>query len=196
MYLLKAVFLLSLILVTNTSHARTIAEYLLEYNDKENVMEGASSAQKSPIEKSVRITVKELQDSQGLKYVGGYVSRAELSPYLSQMQNELGAEFSVYRENQATRDFGVFHMTLVNPYEYMNIDKTKVKFGTTFTAQLKGLGKASKDNKTTYFVVAQSPEAQLYRQTLILNHKDFHVTLGFNPSDIYDVSKGTERIIK
>jgi len=196
MHSLKIILILSLILFANVSNARTIADYLLEFNDKENVMEGASAAPVMPIERNIRITVKELRDSQGLKYVGGYVPRAELSPYLSQMKNELGADFSLYRDNQANRDLSVFHITLVNPYEYMNIDKTKINFGSAFTAQLKGLGKASKDGKVTYFVVAQSPEAQLYRQKLILQHKDFHVTLGFNPSDIYNVSKGPERIIR
>jgi hypothetical protein len=60
---------------------------------------------------------------------------------------------------------------------------------------LLGLGKVAQGSKTSFFVVAQSADAQLIRQHFILAAKDFHITLGFNPSDIYGVNKGRSTLI-
>jgi len=50
-------------------------------------------------------------------------------------------------------------------------------------------------SKRTYFVVAKSHQAQLFRQRLSLNHKDFHITLGFEPTDIYGVKKDSTSLL-
>ena len=173
---------------------------------EQNNVKGAS------VIKHVQIKVTELQDSQGLKYVGGEVSAADLGVYLTQLEYMLGDDFSVFRENQAIRDHYTFHLTLVNPYEFQTLTKP-VHYGDTFSVTLLGLGKAVKEHKdikkekveaektqvneivSTYFVVAQSSEAQYFRQKLLLKPKDFHVTLGFNPKDVYGVRKNTETLI-
>ena len=72
-------------------------------------------------------------------------------------------------------------------------------FNPTLSSELNvtllGLGKVVQDNKTNFFVVAQSADAQFIRQRFILSAKEFHVTLGFNPSDIYGVNKGRSTLI-
>ncbi|XPF95616.1 hypothetical protein ACM9HF_06275 [Colwellia sp. RE-S-Sl-9] len=145
--------------------------------------------------KNIQIEVVELTDNQGLKYVGGKVSKADLSVYLQQMKNILGNEFSSFRERQAIRDHHTFHVTLINPYELQAVTKT-INFGEKLSVSLLGLGRVLKEDQATYFVVAQSPEAQYFRQLLVLPAKDFHVTLGFKPKDIFGVSKNETSLIK
>ncbi len=231
--------------LTNTSFAfaTTLAEHLLEKNEKVSVIEGHSQAQPTPehlsvattatiesqattvqlpaakkastlaramsknaikkkqenvnFEKTLLLDISELQDSTGLVYLGGKVSEAELSSYLSQLKDELGKEqFSTYRGHQAARDHQSFHVTLVNPYEYQTINKEKLKTLQKIRVTLHGLGKAEKDNKTSYFVVVSSGDGQFMRQNLLLKNKDFHITLGFNPNDVYGVGKGRDTLIK
>jgi len=149
--------------------------------------------------KNLRIKVTKLSDNQGQVYLGAIVSRAELSPYLTQLKNILADDFQRFRANQSARDHQSFHMTLLSPKEYQLADKALIEellspdFNRNFSSQLNvtllGLGSVEQDSKKTFFVVAQSNDAQLIRQRLLLPSKDFHVTLGFNPSDIYGVKK-------
>lgn len=156
--------------------------------------------------KSLRLKITELQDNQGQKYLGALVGRAELLPYLTQLQDLLKEEFNFYRSLQAARDHQLFHLTLLSPREYQLADKAIIKkllssaLNSSFSSQLNvtlfGLGKVTKDDKNTFFVIAQSADAQLIRQRFILPVKDFHITLGFNPSDIYGVNKGLSTLIE
>ena len=145
--------------------------------------------------KLIQIEIVKLTDNSGLTYIGGKVNSVDLKIYLSQMAQILGDEFTLYRQNQATRDHQAFHMTLINPYEYQALT-SDVAIGSTLSVSLLGLGRVSSKDKTTFFVVSHSPQAQKYRQSLTLKNKDFHVTLGFNPSDIYGVNKGKGSLIE
>ena len=145
--------------------------------------------------KSIQIELVKLTDNSGLTYVGGKVNAADLDVYLSQMKQILGDDFTLYRQYQSNRDHHTFHMTLINPYEYQTLKKP-VAIGTNLSVSLRGLARVSVDDKTAYFVVAQSMQAKSYRQSLVLTDKDFHVTLGFYPSDVYGVNKGIETLIK
>lgn len=155
--------------------------------------------------KNVQLQVKKLSDNQGLVYLGALISRADLLVYLSQLKQILGDDFNHYRSLQAARDHQLFHLTLLSPREYQLADKKVIEnllnnkssanFPNQLNVRLLGLGTVEKDNKRTFFVVAQSTDGQLIRQRLLLNPKDFHVTLGFNPSDIYRVSKGEANLI-
>ncbi len=156
--------------------------------------------------KSLRLSIRKLADSQGQVYLGALVSRAELLPYLAQLKTILTGDFERFRANQAARDQQSFHLTLINPIEYQHVDKQlveqllspsiNVNFSSQLQVRLLGLGKAENAGKSSYFVVAQSNDAQLIRQRFLLNHKDFHVTLGFDPSDIYDVKKDSSTLLK
>lgn len=156
--------------------------------------------------KTLRLQVEKLSDSQGQVYLGAAVSYAELLPYLTQLKGILSDDFERFRANQAARDQQSFHVTLINPIEYQHVDKQLVEqllspsINISFSSQLQvtllGLGKAEKAGKSSYFVVAQSHDAQLIRQRFLLNHKDLHVTLGFEPSDIYDVKKDSSTLIE
>ncbi len=155
--------------------------------------------------KSLRLKVKKLSDNQGQVYLGAAVSRADLSPYLTQLKNILKEEFESYRANQAARDHQTFHMTLLSPKEYQLADKALIEkllspdFNSNFSSQLNvtllGLGNVKQDRKQAFFVVVQSGDAQLIRQHFLLQPKDFHVTVGFNPSDIYSLKKDSTTLV-
>ena len=160
--------------------------------------------------KNIRLTVTKLKDNQGNVYIGAIINRAELAPYLTRLSEILGDDFAPYRALQAARDHQQFHITLISPPEYQGVDKALVSqllspqansvnnrhLSNQFSVTLLGLGKVEKDHKQTFFVVAQSNEGQFIRQQFLLPAKDFHVTLAFNPSDIYGVSKDNSTLIK
>lgn len=148
------------------------------------------------IMKNIEITLVELTDNQGLVYLGGIVEQATLALYLAQLKGLLNEKYSSFRQNQEIRDHGQFHVTLVNPYEYQKINKNQFTLGKKFNVTLQGLGRVEKDSSATYFVVASSDEGQRFRQTLLLKAKDFHITLGFNPTDIYSERKDLNSLIK
>ncbi len=169
--------------------ASTLARAMSEYTEEKE----QNSAN---MEKTLTLDISELQDNTGLVYLGGKVSEVELSRYLSQLKDELGKEqYVTYRGHQAARDHHSFHVTLVNPYEYQTINKEKLNLSQKIRVTLHGLGKVEKDNKTSYFVVASSSDGQFMRQNLLLKNKDFHVTLGFYPDDVYGIGKGRDTLI-
>ena len=181
--------------------AQTITEHVMEKTA--NKIEKTQLTEFDDVEnetlkqtvKSIQIELVKLTDNSGLTYVGGKVNAADLDVYLSQMKQILGDDFTLYRQYQSNRDHHTFHMTLINPYEYQTLKKP-VAIGTNLSVSLRGLARVSVDDKTAYFVVAQSMQAKSYRQSLVLTDKDFHVTLGFYPSDVYGVNKGIETLIK
>jgi hypothetical protein len=147
-------------------------------------------------DKTLNLEISELRDNSGLVYLGGKVSLVDLSGYLEQLKTVVGKEqYTIYRESQAARDQQTFHITLVNPYEYQTINKAQLKLPNQFRVILHGLGRVENDEKNSYFVVASSADGQFIRQNLLLKNKDFHVTLGFFPDDMYGVSKGQDTLI-
>jgi hypothetical protein len=178
----------------------------IQLTDKQaRALQSLNTESQSQTSKSLRLKITTLQDNQGQKYLGALVSRAELLPYLTQLQQLLAEDFNDYRTLQAARDHQLFHLTLLSPREYQFADKEIVEkllapdFNQSFSSQLNvtllGLGKVAQGSKTSFFVVAQSADAQSIRQRFILPAKDFHITLGFNPSDIYGVNKGSSTLI-
>lgn len=137
-----------------------------------------------------------IKDSIGQDYIGVKIPNNLTIPYLEQMQKILGEEFEKYKENQKSRDSGEYHITVINAPEVsklikelgvddflnqINSDNLKINF--------KGLGKATKGGSTAFFIVCKSTELDSIRKKLSLQEKDFHVTLGFNPRDVFGVRK-------
>ena len=170
----------------------------------------ADSIKKSPYsdEKIITSKIVELSDSTGLVYIGAAIAPADVKVYLTQLKRLLGEQqFKLFRSNQIARDQQGFHVTLINPFEYKKLLKAlanksqKVMTGKIITLTLQGLGKVasntpSQDNAQSYFVIVSSPDGEKFRQQYGLKAKDFHATLGFNPHDIYNMSKGVERLVK
>jgi len=182
--------------------AKSMADCLVDLNGEvtsEEVVQSESllsvKSEKANFTKIINIKITELKDNSGLTYIGGKVSSADLAPYLQQMKAILSDDFFQYRQNQALRDHQTFHVTLINPFEYREIDQNDIKLGKSLSVTLLGLGRVLKEDKSTYFVVVKSSQGQFYRQQFVLAEKDLHVTLGFNPQDIYGVSKGVDTLL-
>lgn len=200
-FLLIFLLIVQVVFTINAAYANEV-----QLTDKQaRALQSLNTEQQSKTTKSVRLKITTLQDNQGQKYLGALVSRAELLPYLTQLQQLLAEDFNDYRALQAARDHQLFHLTLLSPREYQLADKAIVakllapNFNQAFSSQLNvtllGLGKVVQGSKTSFFVVAQSADAQLIRQQFILPTKDFHITLGFNPSDIYGVKKDQSTLV-
>ena len=146
--------------------------------------------------KMLVLEIKELADNQGLKYLAGLVNKADIEQYLTKMKIILGDEYESYRQHQSARDHSFFHVTLVNPYEYQPLSDKGNIINQKIRVQLQGLGRVSKGDNSTYFVVASSPDGQYLRRKFLLKEKDFHVTLGFKSQDVYGVAKDKTTLIK
>jgi len=140
--------------------------------------------------------VEILKDREGLVYLGCSVNAEKILPYLKHLNRVVGSEkYLRLREHQARRDLQSFHITLVNPFELKEIDQEKALDATPCEFQWLGLGRVRKAPAESYFVVLESSLAQGYRASLGLKRKDFHVTVGFEPSDIYGVNKGRSTLL-
>lgn len=158
---------------------------------------GNSTVEAHP--QTINITLQQLTDNTGLTYFAGLVAKEDLTPYLAHLADILKNDFVTFRQGQQTRDHNQFHITIVNPYEYKDLSEKQtnlLKSGIELCFNLLGLGTASNAKSQTYFVVAASSEGQKLRAALGLNEKDFHVTLGFKPQDVYGVSKNIESLIQ
>lgn len=178
------------------SYSLTLAEQLT-VNDEVGHAEISSIRQQS---QDVSIVPVMLQDNSGLRYIGGLVNERDLGHFLALMKQELKGKFSDYRRAQQQRDHHQFHITLVNPFELKALDNEQVNLllkSKRISFALLGLGKVEKSStQATYFVVAESEQAQLLRKHLALPEKDFHVTLGFNQQDVFGVNKDRSTLVK
>ena len=201
LFLLLFLLIVQLFFTVNAANINVV-----QLTDKQaRALKSLNTNTQTQITKSLRLKITTLRDNQGQEYLGALVSRVELLPYLTQLQQLLVEDFNQYRVLQAARDHQLFHLTILSPSEYQLADKTIVEsllsadFNQSFSSQLNvtlfGLGKVKQDNLSSFFVVAQSADAQLIRQRFLLPVKDFHITLGFNPSDIYGVKKDRSTLI-
>ncbi|WP_286261659.1 hypothetical protein [Thalassotalea atypica] len=182
--------------------AKSLAHQLIKLSDKQLTKEGhgehiaQANAQQMQF---ISLSIEELRDNTGLIYLAGVVKPADIEIYLKQLKTLLSTEYEAYRAAQKKRDHGQFHITIVNPFEYEKLNKNEVTVLASkqhLTFKLQGLGAVKNGHGATYFVVAQSKQAQEFRHQLSLKNKDFHVTLGFYPQDIYGVRKNEQTIIK
>lgn len=142
--------------------------------------------------------LEQLTDNTGLTYIAVPVQQEDLTVFLSQLADILKDDFDTFRQGQQTRDHNQFHITIVNPYEFEALEPKYEELLTEnieLSFNLIGLGHASNDKSQTYFIVAESIEGQKLRAKLGLKDKDFHVTLGFKPQDVYGVKKNRESLI-
>lgn len=145
----------------------------------------------------VTLTPALLKDNSGLVYIGYPVPESVVAPYLVQLRKYVGdTSFKILRHNQASRDHDSFHITLINPYEHPDVASIDIADIPALRFDLIGLGQAAKKDNQTYFVVAASTKAQNVRAKHGLKTKDFHVTLGFNKTDVFGVRKDASSLIK
>jgi len=142
-----------------------------------------------------------LKDTIGNNYVGINIPEDVVQPHIEKLKEILGEEdFEIFTQNQKTRDHGHYHITVINVMDYNRLSK---EMGITNFVQslelifkyeiedleLLGVGTASKNANTAYFIVCQSDSLDAIRTRFNLTKQDFHITLGFNAKDVFGVSK-------
>ena len=142
-----------------------------------------------------------LKDTIGNNYVGINILEDVVQPHLEKLKEILGEEdFEIFTQNQKTRDHGHYHITVINVMDYNRLSK---EMGITNFVQslelifkyeiedleLLGVGTASKNANTAYFIVCQSDSLDAIRTRFNLPKQDFHITLGFNAKDVFGVPK-------
>lgn len=142
-----------------------------------------------------------LKDKLGNDYLGIKFKETEIKPYISLWKNF--TDFELYSNNRFNRDGEYYHLTLFNVVEYnwilnnfdqndiSNIFKHKIK-----DIQFLGIGKATKNENETNFIVLNSETLNYIRREFKQDSKDLHITLGFKIKDIFGVSKGIDTIYK
>lgn len=119
-------------------------------------------------------------------------------PYLEALRRYLSAaDYRLYTDNQQIRDRGRYHITFINPREYVAIPATILEglLGKGGSVAMLGLGVAESAGDRAFFVVCESPLLQSLRRQAGLAESDLHVTLGFNPADMHDVRKDRGTLI-
>ena len=141
-----------------------------------------------------------LKDSLGNNYVGINIPTAVVEPHLERLKEILGEDYEIFTQNQKTRDHEHYHITVINVMDCNRLSKEmgmanfvkSVELAFEFPIEdieMLGVGKASKNENTAYFVVCQSDSLDAVRTRFNLPKHDFHITLGFNTKDVFGVPK-------
>ena len=149
--------------------------------------------------KPVTSVIQQLMTRKNEPYLAVVVHADSLQCHLHRLHEYLVEEdYARYTANQQLRDGLGYHITVVNPAEF----EWLVEAGTgvlhanlPVQYRLVGLGCAKFEGDTTYYVVCESEALQHFRASLGLGRKDFHVTLGFDESDVHDVAKDASTLI-
>lgn len=142
-----------------------------------------------------------LRDTIGNNYVGINIPSEVVQPHLEKLKEILGEEdFEIFTQNQKTRDHGHYHITVINVMDCNRLSKEmgmsnfvkSVELAFEYPVEdleLLGVGMASKNANTAYFIVCSSDSLDAVRTRFNLLKQDFHVTLGFNAKDVFSVRK-------
>jgi hypothetical protein len=144
--------------------------------------------------------VSYLKDRLGNNYLGIDIPVDMVEPYLNELKNHLSDEYNTYVQNHQNRDSGHYHITVINVMEYnklakeWGVDKFINSLEPIFhfeidDLEMLGVGKATKDTNTAYFIVCKSDKLDAIRTRYELPKHDFHVTLGFDAKDVFGVPK-------
>lgn len=140
------------------------------------------------------------KDAVGNNYLAINIERPIVEPYLEELESIIGDEYETFTNLQQERDHNKHHITVINVMEYNRLCKEigMSKFITSLDdfmkypitdLELLGIGTASKNTNTTYFVVCKSDKLKAIRDNYGLPNQDFHITLGFKNKDVFGVRK-------
>jgi hypothetical protein len=145
--------------------------------------------------------VSYVKDRLGNNYLGIDIPYEIVEPYLTRLEEVIGEEnYQIFTKNQQTRDSGKHHMTVINVMDYNRLSKDRGfdKFINSLELvfdyeigdlEMLGIGTATKDTNTAYFIVCKSDKLDAIRTRYSLPKHDFHITLAFNPKDVFGVPK-------
>lgn len=145
--------------------------------------------------------IKLLYSNSKRKYVGCDVDVDILLEILKKFQNYAPNVFSMARQNQIDRDENDFHITILSPSEFSNLNQNQRKILTSkyidnpCSFEILGLGAAQNEMNFAYFGVVKSMQLSLMRETLEIAPRDFHITIGFYDRDVHGVPKDETTLI-
>lgn len=141
-------------------------------------------------------------DNIGDAYLAIDVDRSNINRFIMDMREEVKdlEMFSRFVANQNIRDRFQFHITVFNSAEVRALQNNFTHFGHLLLMRMisemdfsdvrfLGLGTASRNEDTTFFVVVESESIQQLIKDMGFPPKDLHVTLGFDQSDVFGVEK-------
>lgn len=144
--------------------------------------------------------IEHIKDSLGNNYLGIKIQESEISSYLEELKGILGDDFDEWTGYQKQRDGGKYHITVINVMDYnslsksLGIDKFVLSLDKIFKweiddLRLMGIGSATKNENTAYFIVCKSDKLNRLRETYGLKEHHFHITLAFKWKDVFGVPK-------
>lgn len=133
-----------------------------------------------------------LKDIYDQTYIGLEINEKDISKYIQNLKNYLGADYENYYSFKEQRDGEKYHLTIVSPIEYRKLEKMGINIPPFEGGKpnFLGIGKAEKDEKSAYYIIVDYPDGNRFRDMLGLEPKDFHITLGFVVGDVHGVGKG------
>lgn len=149
----------------------------------------------------MKFLLKYIKDTIGNNYLGVDIPKDVTYPFLEKLKEYLGEdEFDVYHRGQQERDRGHNHITVVNVMECNTLIRERgmdwftSQVNNLFSIELNdikfmGIGKATRNENTSYFIVVNSNILNEVRKSLGLAEHDFHVTIGFKWKDVFGVRK-------
>lgn len=145
--------------------------------------------------------IEYLKDFVGNNYLGIKVGDDMVEPFLNDLKDHLGEnDYKVFTENQQKRDSSHYHITVINVMEFNSLSKSgeigefvnslnRVFEYPIDDLRLMGIGSATKNENTSYFIVVQSEKLDSIRERYNLPKHDFHITIGFKWKDVHGVRK-------
>jgi hypothetical protein len=141
-----------------------------------------------------------LKDSIGQNYLGLKIDKNSISKYLEDLSNILDeSDYQKFTDNQKLRDSGEYHLTFLGVSEVNRLisERGSDKFLEIYDKmsdidvdlKMLGVGFAQRNSNKAYFIVCKSDILTGFRTDLGLSEKDFHITLGFYPKDVFGVRK-------
>ena len=131
-------------------------------------------------------------------YLGVPVRRDHVRSYLEALRSYLSeVDYRLYTDNQQIRGRGTYHITFINPREYVAIPPPILEglVGKGGSIAMVGIGAAESAGDRAFFIVCESPLLQGLRGQAGLAASDLHVTLGFHAANMHDVRKDRSTLI-
>jgi len=142
--------------------------------------------------------IERMCDTEGNTYLGIGIRDSITKKYHAKLAKQLGRATMVSLDrNRVNRDGRHAHLTVVAPGEIEKLSDEQLNMltGQEVPVVLGGIGKVDNAESASYFVACTSHHIAYLRSRSDLGPRDLHVTLGFEPTDIYDMSKGANRVL-
>ncbi len=148
------------------------------------------------------LKIQLLKDVSGQNYIGvNFNTNTEdanggsLNPFIKFFLDEI-PDAGAMHNKLLERNHNKLHATLFNVMECKQTESVWQCVGEDVTdIKFIGVGSISKDNKVTYYIVIESDKLNALRQQYGYANKHFHITIGYNVSDLFHAAKDKNTLI-